>query len=316
MSIKNIIRPTLLLLAAMIWGFAFVAQDAASAVPSFTLGFIRSIFACIFLLMVIPVSDYLTKSGRKLISTKGIDFTKAELVGGLITGVVLAAASALQQIGISLGTDGGKAGFITTLYVVLVPIYSIILKKKTSLHIWVSIVIAAVGFFLLCITDQLIILPSDLAVMGSALIFPIHILTIDHFSPKCDGIRMSAIQFLVAGIINIIFALCFEMPFDPSLISQHIGSLIYLGIMSSGVAYTLQIIGQKNVNPTVASIILSLESVFAVIGSALFLGQSLTPREYCGCILVLFAVILSQLNIGKKEKSEEYPLTDSTTLQE
>lgn len=305
MSIKNIIRPALLLLAAMIWGFAFAFQDSASAVPSFTLGFIRSIFAFIFLLVVIPVSDFLTGNGRRLVSSHGVDFTKGELVGGVITGLVLAVASALQQIGISLGTDGGKAGFITALYVVLVPIYSLFLRKKTRLHVWLSIVIAAVGFFLLCITDQLSILPSDLAVMGSALIFPIHILAIDHFSPKCDGIRMSAIQFLVAGILNLIIALCVEAPFDLSLISMHLGSLVYLGIMSSGVAYTLQIIGQKDVNPTVASIILSLESVFAVIGTALFLGQSLSPREYIGCGLVLFAVILSQITPPKKEKGED-----------
>ena len=304
MSIKNIIRPSLLLLAAMIWGFAFVAQDAASAVPSFVLGFIRSIFAFVFLITVIPVSDFLTKNGRKLISKSRIDFKSEELVGGVITGIVLAVASALQQIGISLGTDGGKAGFITALYVVLVPIYSILLKKKTKLHIWVSIFVAAVGFFLLCITEQLTIAPSDLAVMGGAMIFPIHILAIDYYSPKCDGIRMSAIQFLTCAMVNLILSLILESPIDLSPIYINLGSLIYLGIMSSGVAYTLQIIGQKNVNPTVASIILSLESVFAVIGTALMLGQSLSPREYFGCALVLFAVILSQLDFSKNEKSE------------
>ena len=311
MSLKNLLRPTLLLLAAMIWGFAFVAQDAASAVPSFALGFIRSIFAFVFLLMVIPVSDFLTKNRRKLISKNGIDFKCEELVGGAITGVVLAVASALQQIGISLGTDGGKAGFITALYVVLVPIYSIILKKKTRLHIWISIIIATIGFFLLCITEQLTIAPSDLAVMGGAMIFPIHILAIDYYSPKCDGIRMSAIQFLTCALINLILSLVFETPLDTSGIYPHLGSLIYLGIMSSGVAYTLQIIGQKNVNPTVASIILSLESVFAVIGTALILGQTLTPREYFGCALVLFAVILSQLDFGKNEKSEDSSYNES-----
>ena len=301
MSVKNIIRPTLLLLAAMIWGFAFVAQDSASEVPSLTLGFIRSIFAFAFLVTVIPVSDFLTKSGRKLVSSRGLDFSRGELVGGVITGTVLAVASLLQQIGISMGTDGGKAGFITALYVVLVPIYSIFIKKKTSLRIWVSIFIASVGFFLLCITDEFAILPSDLAVVGSAMIFPIHILAIDHFSPKCDGIRMSAIQFLTAGLINLALSLCFESPFNLSLIYTHLGSLVYLGVMSSGVAYTLQIIGQNNVNPTVASIILSLESVFAVIGTSLFLGHSLSPREYLGCALVLFAVILSGLDFEKKK---------------
>ena len=186
MSMKNIARPLMLLAAAMIWGFAFVAQDAASAVPSFALGFTRSIFAFAFLLTVIPVSDLLTKNGRRLISKRGIDFSKNELIGGIITGIILAAASALQQIGISAGTDGGKAGFITALYVVLVPIYSLLLKKKTRLNVWISILIAAVGFYLLCIKDNFSVATSDLIVMGGSIIFPIHILAIDRFSPKCD----------------------------------------------------------------------------------------------------------------------------------
>jgi len=303
MSMKNIARPLMLLAAAMIWGFAFVAQDAASAVPSFALGFTRSIFAFAFLLTVIPVSDLLTKNGRRLISKRGIDFSKNELIGGIITGIILAAASALQQIGISAGTDGGKAGFITALYVVLVPIYSLLLKKKTRLNVWISILIAAAGFYLLCIKDNFSVAPSDLIVMGGSIIFPIHILAIDRFSPRCDGIRMSAIQFLTCSVVNLILSLTVEMPLDIGQIFTHLPSLIYLGIMSSGVAYTLQIVGQKNVNPTVASIILSLESVFAVIGTALFLGQTLTTREYIGCAVVLVAVILSQIDFSKLKKA-------------
>lgn len=292
----------ILLAAAIIWGFAFAAQDAASGMGAFTLGFARSLIAAIFLAGAVAVSDRLTHSGRRLISRAGIDLNKNELIGGVILGAVLVVASALQQMGINNGTDGGKAAFITALYVVLVPIYALALKKKAALNVWISVGIAVAGFYLLCIKDGFGVVPSDLLVVASAMIFPVHILTIDHFSPRCDGIRMSMVQFLSAAVLNLLVSLIFEGTGQLGMIFQNLLPILYLGIGSSGIAYTLQIIGQRGVPPQTASIVLSLESVFGVIGTALFLGQTLTPREYLGCAVVLAAVILSQIDFKKENK--------------
>ena len=299
---KKLISPLLLLLAAMIWGFAFTAQEAASAVPALTLGALRSILAAIFLLLVIILFDKISGSNRRLFSKKGLDFNKTELIGGSICGAILAAASFFQQTGINSGTDSGKAGFITALYVVFVPIYALALKKRARLNVWISVAIATVGFYLLCINDDLTIVLSDLYVIIAALIFPIHILTIDKFSPICDGIRMSCIQFFVGGILNAILALLCEPMISGAVLLDALLPIAYLGIASSGIAYTLQIVGQKGVKPTAASLILSLESVFAVIGAALFLSQEMTPREYIGCAVVFVAVILSQLEFKSKKQ--------------
>lgn len=299
---KKYISTALLFTAAVIWGFAFAAQDAASDMGAFTLGFSRSIVAGVFLIGVVTVFDKITGSGRKLLSKKGIDLNKTEIVGGVIIGAVLTVASAFQQIGINSGTDGGKAAFITALYVILVPIYALAMKKNAPVNVWVSVAIAVIGFYFLCIKDDLTVAPSDLLVIAASMIFPIHILTIDRFAPKCDGIRMSMVQFFTAAALNLIIALISEGANEFSLIFPNLLPVLFLGIGSSGIAYTLQIIGQKGVNPAAASIILSLESVFGIVGTALFLGQTLTPREYLGCAIVLLAVILSQIDLSVIKK--------------
>ena len=308
MNNRKYISTALLFVAAVIWGFAFAAQDAASDMGAFTLGFARSIVAGVFLVGVVIIFDKLLGTGRQLFSRRGIDVNKTELISGSIIGVVLVVASAFQQIGINSGTDGGKAAFITALYVVLVPVYALALKKKAPVNVWVSIAIAVVGFYFLCIKSDLTVAPSDLLVIGASMIFPIHILTIDHFSPKCDGIRMSMVQFFTASVLNLIIALIAEGPHEFGMIIPNMMPILYLGIGSSGIAYTLQILGQKGVNPAAASIILALESVFGIIGTALFLGQTLTPREYLGCAIVLVAVVLSQIDlkeIAKRLKKSE-----------
>lgn len=301
MNKRKFLSPALLLSAAMIWGFAFAAQDAAQEVGAFTLGFMRSVLAAIFLIFAVIISDRVTKSQRRLISRRGIDLTRSEIIGGAICGTVLAIASAFQQIGINAGTDGGKAAFITALYVVLVPVYALALKKRAPLNVWIGVAISVIGFYLLCIKDNLTVSTSDLLVMASAMIFPIHILTIDHFSPKCDGIRMSLMQFLTASLINLIVALIAEGGLDVSNASRSILPILYLGIASSGIAYTLQILGQRGANPAAATIILSLESVFGIIGTALFLGKLLSVREYIGCAVVMAAVIIAQLDIKQSK---------------
>ena len=295
--------PTLLcLVAAMIWGFAFTAQKAAAELSAFTVGASRNLFATIFLFSIIPIFDKINKKVGNPRKCKQI-FTKTELVGGTICGIILTAASAFQQTGIGDGTDAGKAAFITALYVVLVPIISLLLGKKTPLNVWLSVGIAAVGFYLLCIKGDFTIEPSDGLVLICALIFAMHIIAIDRFSPKCDGVRMSCVQFFVSFILNLFMAFIFEMPINFVAIGSALPSLLFLGIGSSGIAYTLQILAQKDGDPTVVSVVMSLESVFGVLGGVIFLGEIMSPKEYIGCAIVFAAVILSQLDFKKSSKS-------------
>lgn len=304
-KLKKYVSPVLLVIAAMIWGFAFSAQKAAENVKPFTLGAARSLFAAIFLVFVIIFFDKINENGRRLFSKeKKIDLTRVEIIGGIICGAVLAMASFFQQTGINRGTDAGKASFITALYVVLVPIYALALKKRAPINVWISMPIAIVGFYMLCITESFTIVLSDVFVLICALIFPIHILAIDKFSPNCDGIRMSFVQFLTATVINTVLALIFESPLDFAAVGESLFPLLFLGIGSSGIAYTCQIIGQRGVNPAAASILMSLESVFGVVGSAILLGEKMSPREYIGCIAVFTAVILSQIELKSHSKKQ------------
>lgn len=281
----------------MLWGFAFAAQKAASDLPAFTLGALRSIIAVLFLMAVIPLLDKFTKNGRRiLIDKKRPDLNRAEIIGGIVAGIILATASAFQQTGLGEGTDAGKAAFITALYVVIVPIISLFFGKRPPVNVYISVVIAVIGFYFLCIKSGTTLIFSDLLVLICALIFALHIIAIDRLSPGCDGVRMSLVQFATAFVVNAALALIFELPINTSLILDRLPAILYLAIGSSGIAYTLQIVGQKDCDPTVASIILSLESVFGVIGGALFLGETMTIREYSGCVIVFLAVILSQLD--------------------
>lgn len=309
----SFIYPILLFLAAFIWGIAFTAQDMVSEIGAFTIGASRNLFATVFLFCVIPIFDKLSKNGRSILPRTNTPLTRTELVGGALMGVFLALASALQQAGINSGTDAGKASFITALYVVMVPVFSRLLGKRQKINVWISVVIAAVGFYLLCIGGDFSIVPSDLLILFSAVVFVFHILVIDRFSPNGDGIRMSAIQFAVGFVLNSLLALIFESPIDFSAVFSAILPLLYLGIASSGVAYTLQIIGQKGTPPTAASLILSLESAFGVLGAAVILKEVMLPREYIGCVIVFSAVILSQLDISAiREKRKNVKSTSES----
>ncbi len=296
---KKYISALMMLLAAAIWGFAFSAQKVAAELPPFTIGSVRSLFAGIFLIGVIVVFDRFSEEGRRLFSKKNthfIDLNRTELIGGILCGLILAGASALQQSGIGSGTDAGKAAFITALYVLFVPIFSLIMKKKSPLNVWISVAVAVVGFWLLCIKGDFSIAPSDLLVLICASVFALHIIVIDRYS-QCDGVRMSCVQFFVAALVNLIVALFAERPISLSAVGENILPLLYLGICSSGIAYTLQIVGQKHAHPAAAAVILSLESVFGVIGSAVLLGERMSAREYIGCVIVFLAVVLSQIDV-------------------
>lgn len=297
---KKYLSTSLLLLAAAIWGFAFSMQKSAESVPPFTLGALRSVIAAAFLFILIPFSAKLSDTGTTKVSKKRPLFTKTELVGGLLCGIALMAGTFFQQAGLASGVDAGKASFITSLYVVFVPVYYLFLKRRAPLNVWISIATAAVGFYLLCIDGSFGISAGDLTVFICSLIFPLHIMFIDHFVKKCDAIRLSAVQFISGAVINAILALIFDGMPNFEIILSAMPAILYLGIMSSGVAYTLQMIGQRGVAPWAATVILSLESVFGVLGGAVVLGERLLLREYIGCAVIFLAVILSELDFKKK----------------
>ena len=221
------------------------------------------------------------------------------MTGGICCGVFLAIASSLQQFGI-LYTTVGKAGFVTAMYIVLVPILGIVIGRKIRPLIVVCVCIAVAGLYFLCMTERLSLGIGDLLVLLCALVFAVHILVIDHFSPLVDGVRMSAIQFLTAGLICAVPMLIWERPEAGEILAAWM-PILYAGVMSCGVAYTLQILGQRNADPTVASLLLSLESVFSVLAGWVILGQRLSGRELFGCALMFAAIILAQMPDRKQE---------------
>lgn len=288
----------LLFLAALIWGVAFVAQSVGmDYMGPFSFSGGRYLMGSAVLL---PLIIFRRKQKQKKAAVEETDL-KPTVIGGICCGLALCAATLCQQIGIQY-TTVGKAGFITTLYIILVPIAGLFLKKKVPGKVWIGAVIAAFGMYLLCMSEKLALGKGDTYVFVCAILFTVHILVIDHFSPKADGVELSCIQFLTAGVIASIGALIIEKPTIANFAAGII-PLAYAGIFSSGIAYTLQVIGQKDLDPTVASLILSLESVISMLAGWVILGQSLTGRELLGCMLVFAAVILVQLpDFGKKDK--------------
>lgn len=305
MKSRQVRNSILLVLTAFIWGIAFVAQsEGGNAVGPFTFNGIRSLIGSIVLLPVIALLDRM-----KLTSKKPV--TKAEkktlLIGGLSCGVLLFLASSAQQLGICLGTPAGKAGFLTACYILLVPVLGLFLKKKCGVRVWAGIAITLVGLYLLCMSETLRLQSSDLLLLACALLFAVHILVIDYFSPRVDGVRMSCIQFLVCGILSLIPMFFSEIRVGADMWLANLTdpgawlAILYAGVLSCGVAYTLQIVGQNGINPTVASMLLSLESVFSVLAGWIILKQSLGAKELLGCGLIFIAIILAQLPEKKKE---------------
>ena len=301
---KRYLSFLILITAAVVWGLGFVMQKVAAAIEPFTLCAIRSFLAFIFLIFAIMGFDRLSKNGRHLFSKKGLDFKKSEIIGGAVCGIILFAAANLQQMGLGEGTDAGKASFITALYMVFVPIYSLFFKKKMRPIVPICVIIAVVGFYLLCINENFSIAPSDLLVFFCSLTFAVQIIAIDiSLSYEgTDGVRLSCIQFLTAGVFSLIAALIFERGQTLANTMEYLPQLIYLGAVSSGVGFTFQILGQKHTPPAVASIVLSLESVFGALAGALILKEKMLPREYIGCAVIFVAVILSQIDFEALRK--------------
>ena len=306
------VRNTIFLfLTAMIWGAAFVAQSVSmDYIGPFTFICLRSVIGGLFLIPVIIVIDSIRKKSQyENINAEGLetDFYKIKieekqrlswknkrlLEGGIVCGIFLFLANCFQQTGIQY-TTVGKAGFITTFYIIIVPLIGLFFKKYCGILTWIGVVIALAGLYFLCITQKLTIQRGDALILCCSVLYAGQILAIDHYNPFVDGVKMSCIQFLTGGILGAVFMLLFENP-SIAMILSAAGPILYTGIMSTGVGYTLQIVGQKGLNPTVAALILSLESVFSALSGYLFLHQVLTTRELIGCALMFIAIVLAQL---------------------
>ena len=289
----------LLFLASVIWGAAFVAQSVGMEyMGPLTFNASRFLVGGIVLL---PFA--LLQERKQLMNIEKKEDCKKQnkitLIGGLCCGVAICIASTFQQIGM-LFTSVGKAGFITALYIVLVPIFGLFLKRKPQNKVWICALLAIIGLYLLCMDEALVLNLGDVLIFCCALVFTIHIMVIDHFSPKANGVTLSCIQFLFSGVVSLVFAFIFETPRISDIVLGII-PVLYAGVFSCGVAYTLQIIGQKHVEPAIASLILSLESVVSVLAGWFLLHEVLTDRELIGCLLMFVAVIMVQLPKINKE---------------
>lgn len=307
MKQKQHLGSLLCLAAAVVWGFGFVAQDmGASHIGPLTFQAARTLVAALSLALVWLVRDlYRYKKGTYV--KMSAEERKKLLLGGIVCGVILCAATNFQQLGISTNeTSPGKDAFITALYIVLVPLITLVLGKRAKWHVYLCVLAALFGLWLLCMSGSTLSL-GDTFVIICSLIFAFHIVAVDHFSPHVDGVRLSCIQFLVVTLITNALAFAIEEP-QWAGISMASGAILYSGAVSAAVGYTLQIIGQKFAPPTVASLLMSLESVFAVIASAILLPQltPLTAREWIGMGVIFAAIILSQIDFDtlKKPKTE------------
>lgn len=287
-----------LALTALIWGVAFVAQSVGGEhVGPFTFNCVRSLLGGAVLLPMIPLLGRL--SGNRREEAAPAD-RKNLWLGGVLCGVVLGLASSLQQWALEYASVG-KAGFITALYIVIVPVLGIFFHRMPGAQVWLAVVVAVAGLYLLCWSGGAALGPGEWMLFGCSALFSLHILIIDHFSPLVDGVKLSCIQFFVAGLFCAVPTLLFEKPAVSDVLAAW-APILYAGALSCGVAYTLQVVAQKHVEPTLASLTLSLESVFSVLAGWLLLHQTLTARELAGCALVFCAIVLAQLPSRKKVK--------------
>lgn len=292
MKNKNLLGSAQLMLAAFIWGSAFVAQaEGMNHVGPLTFLSVRFFIGGAVLIPVIIFRNVIYKNNpnyRK--GQKG--GAAALLLGGIICGLLLTIASGFQQVGL-LYTSVGNAGFITTLYVVFVPLCGIFFRKLPSFNIWIAVIIATVGLYLLCMTDGLKLGLGDTLILICAICYTAHIMVVDRFAEKVDPIKLSCMQFLTVGVVALPLALIFETPSMNEIFSAWL-PILYAGVLSSGVAFTLQVVAQRYTEPTIAAITMSFESVFAVLSGCVVLGDIPSPREWFGCGIMFAAIILAQ----------------------
>lgn len=288
----------ILLLTATIWGVAFVAQSVGMEyIGPFTFNAIRCVLGG---LVLIPVILVLKKKKETGAENQEKEDKKTLWTGGIACGVILCIASNLQQFGI-MEASVGKSGFFTALYIVMIPVIGIFIGKRPGIKLWFCVALAVVGMYLLCMKDgSFTIERADIMLLLCALAFSFHILVVDYFSPKVGGVKMSCIQFFVCGVLSAVGMLFTETP-DISNIQAAWLPLLYAGLFSCGVGYTLQIVGQKGINPVIASLIMSLESVISALAGWVILGQVLSPKEILGCVLMFVAIIITQIPIGNKK---------------
>ena len=288
----------LLLLCAFIWGIAFVAQSAGAGLGPYTFLAGRSWLAVLVLLPAVRFFDGVhRRAGAPYGWPKTPESRRTLLAAGVVCGTFLFAASAAQQIGITLDPSTAKAGFLTAMYVVLVPVFGLALGQRNHLRLWVCMAIAVWGLYLLCMKNGFgSIRASDAILLACAVLFSFQILAVNHYAPRVDGVRLSLLQFLVVAVESTVAAFLLE---SPTLAQVQASALpmLYCGVLSSGVGYTLQILGQRDLNPSIASLIMCLESVFSALGGWVLLHQSLTVRESLGCALIFAAVVLAQLPV-------------------
>ncbi|MBQ9855524.1 MAG: DMT family transporter [Clostridia bacterium] len=299
----------ILLLAALAWGSAFVAQSLGSdSVRPFTFNAARSLLGALVLVPVFLTFDRVNKKPKK-------SGGKTLLIGGILCGVLLFMACNLQQFAISyVDTAGktaeeletiekaniGKVAFLTALYIVLVPVFGVFMKKKAGIQVWLGVLIALIGMYFLSIKPGFTISGGDIYAFLCAFAFALQIIVVDEVVDKVDPIRLSCLQFLVCGILSSVCAAIFDKPALSDILNAW-APILYMGVVSSGIAYTLQIIGQSRCNSVVASLVMSMESVFSALFGFLILHQAMLGREIAGCVLMLFAIVLAQIP-GKKEK--------------
>ena len=288
----------ILLLTATIWGVAFVAQSVGMEyIGPFTFNAIRCVLGGMVLIPVILVLKKKKETGAE---NQEKEDKKTLWMGGIACGVILCIASNLQQFGI-MEASVGKSGFFTALYIVMIPVIGIFIGKRPGIKLRFCVALAVVGMYLLCMKDgSFTIERADIMLLLCALAFSFHILVVDYFSPKVDGVKMSCIQFFVCGVLSAVGMLFTETP-DISNIQAAWLPLLYAGLLSCGVGYTLQIVGQKGINPVIASLIMSLESVISALAGWVILGQVLSPKEILGCVLMFVAIIITQIPIGNKK---------------
>lgn len=295
---KQIKSSACLLATAIIWGLGIVIQkDGMGSIGPFLYSALRMLIGSVTLCVMLLVND---KLHGKVSVDKTSQPDKTLYIGGIVTGILMFFAANLQQIGL-VYTNAGKTAFITALYMLLVPIIGILLKHKTNINNWIGAVIGAVGLYFLCVTTQFTVTTGDVIVFIGSFCWAAHILAVNHFAPKVDVIRLMCIQFIVSGIMSLAAAVFTEEIIVADILSC-VPGLLYTGIVSTALASALQGIGQKYAHPTTASILLSTESLFATICGFIFLNEVMNGRELIGCILMLLAVILSQLPVIKIKK--------------
>ena len=307
---SKFIRYGFLFGAAILWGFSFVVQ-AVDRIAPFTFTATRTLIGSFVLVPVFLTMDAVKRKKGSVPTESLADKRKARrclLLGGVVCGVVICIATNLQQFGLSMNLEAGKVGFITAMYIVLVPVIGLFLGKKSGVIVWISVALAVAGLYFICVKGGFTINTGDICLVFCAVAFSVHITVVDFFGNRVDGVKLSSLQFFICGVISVIAALIFERDkFSLGTLLSFYPTFLYMGICSCGIAYTFQILGQKGTNPTAASLIMSLEASFSLIFGMLVLGEALTAREWIGIALMLVAIVLTETKELFVKKTSDLP---------